>query len=185
MDRHPVTCTTLPAPLCCAVQNAAAAASDNPEAASNALTLYDYKQQQVISTCRNSPPGPTQLVVQHRRLWSERFCCLQRTSHSHGLCRCCSCVTGAGRHWCAPRPGCRAAQGAHDRIHQPHTQPAGTGHKGAAPHQLQVRRAGSSCGGARGFAIAGADGRSCRGERVRHGKRDSLCASCGLQVPNL
>jgi hypothetical protein len=29
------------------LQNAAAAASDNPEAASNALTLYDYKQQQV------------------------------------------------------------------------------------------------------------------------------------------
>jgi hypothetical protein len=28
-------------------QNAAAAASDNPEGAANALTLYDYKQQQV------------------------------------------------------------------------------------------------------------------------------------------
>lgn len=44
--------------LCCAVvcyvldsstitQSAAAAASDNPESAANALTLYDYKQQQV------------------------------------------------------------------------------------------------------------------------------------------
>jgi len=50
---------------CCAAQNAAAAASDNPEAAANALTLNDYKQQQVSSTLL----GRQQLVGKVKDKW--------------------------------------------------------------------------------------------------------------------
>jgi hypothetical protein len=50
--------STLPSLLFCftaalaaLLQNKAAAASDNPETAANALSVYDYNQQQVSGAC--------------------------------------------------------------------------------------------------------------------------------------